>query len=203
MADRGANLDIGFDKRSTQALRISALNVGAIQVADEILGKFHALFLKQQYRGAASGPEETLGTTALKKHPVLNRLRVFVFRFAVALDDITDHEGDDLYHGDPSDTRTAGDIGVDHGHHSFVLGIWRRQAHDRPGVARVVVPVVLIEVADDTGHGSMIVVILLGGEPADDEITAVKRAEPGSLVRTQEFLVFEEFSLQRKVQTYL
>jgi len=49
MADRRANLDIGFDQRSTQALRVSALNVGAIQVADEILGKFHAVFLKQQY----------------------------------------------------------------------------------------------------------------------------------------------------------
>jgi hypothetical protein len=140
MADGGSNPDIGFDYRSTKALRVSALNVGAIQVANEILGKFHAVLLKQQYRGAASGPEETLGITALEKHPDLNWLRVFVFRLAVALDDITDHEGDDFYHRNPSDTRTAADIGVDHGHHSFVLGIWSRQAHDRPGVTRVVVP---------------------------------------------------------------
>src|SRR4029077_15222769 len=126
------------------------------------------------------GPEQTLGTTALEKHPDLNRLRIFVFRSAVALDDITDHESDDLYHRNPSDTCTAADVGVDHGHHSFVLGIRSRQAHDWPGVARVVIPIILIEVENAPRHGSVIIVILLGGESADDEITVPKRTKPWS-----------------------
>ena len=134
--------------------------------------------MKQQYRGATSRAEQTLGTTPLEKHPSPSGLRVFVFRFAVALGDITDHEGDDFDHRDPSDTRAAGDVGVDHSHHPFVLGIWSRQAHDRPGITRVVVSVILIEVADDARYGSVIVVILLRSESADDKITAVKRAEP-------------------------
>jgi hypothetical protein len=62
----------------------------------------------------------------------------------------------------------------------------------------VVVSVILIEVADDPRYGSVIVVVLLRSESADNKITAVKRAEPWSLVRTEEFLVFEEFPLQKE-----
>ena len=62
----------------------------------------------------------------------------------------------------------------------------------------MIVPIILIEVPDDTRHGSVIVVVLLGRQSTDDKITAVKRLEPLSLVRTEEFLVLEEFSLQKK-----
>ena len=121
MADGGADLDIGFDERSTQTLRVSALDIGAILVANEIFGEFHPVLLKQQYRGAASRAEKTFGTTASHKHSDLKRPGVGIFRFAVALDDITDHEGDDFDHGNPSDPRATRDVGVDYRHHSFVL----------------------------------------------------------------------------------
>src|SRR5215831_10181263 len=98
----------------------------------------------------------------------------------------------------PSHPRAAGDVGIDHRHHSFVLGIGSCQTHDRSGVTRVVAPVILIEVADHTRYGSVIVVILLRSESTDDKITAVKHMEPRSFVRTEKFLVFEEFSLQKK-----
>src|SRR5262245_11019356 len=94
--------------------------------------------------------------------------------------------------------RAAGDVGIDHRHHSFVLGISSCQTHDRSGVTRVVAPVILVEVADDTRNRSVIVVILLRSESTDDKITAVKHTEPRSFVRTEKFLVFEEFSLQKK-----
>jgi hypothetical protein len=49
MSDGRANFDIGFDQRSIKTLRVSAFNVGSMQVANEILAKFRAVFLKQQF----------------------------------------------------------------------------------------------------------------------------------------------------------
>src|SRR5262249_61287569 len=72
------------------------------------------------------------------------------------------------------------------------------QANYRSGISRMLASVIAIEVGGHTRSGSVIVVILLRSESTDDKITAVKRIEPLSLVRTEKFLVFEEFSLQKK-----
>ena len=114
------------------------MNAGPVLVVDQVLSEANSVALEEQDHGTASGTKQRLWRARAQDHPFLDRPRILVAMFAVALLNLSDHERDHLDHGNASDGRAVGTVGVENGHHPTVLGKRRQQLHRRVGIAGVV-----------------------------------------------------------------
>ena len=60
----------------------------------------------------------------------------------------------------------------------------------------MIAPIGLVKIADDARHRGMVVMILVGGKAADNEIAAAKGTEPVATRRAEQFFIVEELSLE-------
>ena len=177
--------------RQTASTRINRNRLDARDAERELM----RIKYRQMDRTTA---ELAFGQTAFKKHACSDRKGGFIFFFAVALNNISDHQGHHFNHGDETRLRAARNIRIDNSHYPLVFGIRRYNRDDGVGVTGVISAGNRIEIDDFAYDRRVIVMVLFRRQAEDGKITLVKSGKPCFLAGAQHFLIIEKFSLDKK-----
>lgn len=168
------------------------------QIAFQVLAKPDPVFLEEQYIDRTAGAIKTFGLPPPDKEAGGDRGGVVITGFAVALDDIPDHQGHDFDHGHQADAASAGNVRIQDGDEPTVFGVGLHHLDHRTRVAGVKGAVDFIDIAHGAAYRQMIVVVFFGGQAEDGELAVREDPQPVRFVGAQQFVEIEKFFLQKK-----